>query len=254
MSHQSFLDPSASRAAVGEVIELPEQEEHHARVKRLAEGEPVDVVDGQGLRLLCHVVSEAQRLRLRVVGVSVEQPDPVPVRLTQALAKGDRDLQAVETCVEVGVAAVTPWQAERSIVRWKGDRALKGLRKWESQVLSAVKQSRRSRLPPVLDLVDSRALATRTAGAVADGALVLVLHEEAERPLTAAVGAWVDSGAGPAGIELIVGPEGGIAPAEVDSLVAAGATPVSVGTSVLRSSTAGAVGLVLSRAALGLYD
>jgi 16S rRNA (uracil1498-N3)-methyltransferase len=63
-----------------------------------------------------------------------------------------------------------------------------------------------------------------------------VLHEGAQRP----VGAVVPPTDGD--IVMVVGPEGGLTEAEVASLVSAGALAVRIGPTVLRSSTAGAVG------------
>lgn len=256
MSHQSFLDVGLPRLTVGEHFELAGAEARHAKVKRIAGGEVVDVTDGSGRRVTCTVVDEAEPARLRVDRIQIDEAPSVAVTLVQALAKGDRDLQAVETCVEIGVDAVTPWQAERSIVRWRGERAAKAHAKWEAQVASAVKQSRRAWLPPVQELADTTALGARVRTLADAGGLALVLHEEAQRPLAAAVREWHDGvGPGPArDIMLVVGPEGGIGDQELARLLDSGATAVSVGDHVLRASTAGAVGLVLSRAVLGHYD
>ena len=67
--------------------------------------------------------------------------------LVQALAKGDRDELAIEAATEVGVDAVVPWQAQRSIVVWRGDRAARSRAKWLATVRAATKQARRAWLP-----------------------------------------------------------------------------------------------------------
>ena len=55
---------------------------------------------------------------------SSSSPQPAPrLVLVQALAKGDRDELAIEAATEVGVDVVVPWQAERSVVVWRGERA-----------------------------------------------------------------------------------------------------------------------------------
>ena len=64
---------------------------------------------------------------------------------------------------------------------------------------------------------------------------MLVLHEDALLSLVESLG----RSQGVTAITLIVGPEGGIAPAEVDAFVSAGATPVRLGREVVRTSTAG---------------
>ncbi|MGO1319357.1 MAG: 16S rRNA (uracil(1498)-N(3))-methyltransferase [Galactobacter sp.] len=267
MSRQCFLDPSLNSHEVGDTLLLNEAEARHAAVKRLESGEEIDVVDGAGTRYTCTVVSSGAPLDLRVDAVAHEDLPSVRTRLVQALAKGDRDLQAVETCVEIGVHAITPWQADRSIVRWKADRAAKAHAKWRSQVVAAVKQSRRAFSPKVDDLVTTKQLTAHADSVTKAGGLVLVLHEDATTSISTAVGQWLggldpratvgeaaDSGHVPPEVVLIVGPEGGIAASEVSALQAAGAVPVLVGHHVLRASTAGAVGLVLIRSLLGDYD
>lgn len=256
MTRQSFLDTSLGGAAVGDRVALTGDEAHHARVKRVAVGEEVDVVDGAGVRLHCRVTSlDDDGVGMTVLERTEAATAAVGTVLVQALAKGDRDLQAVEACVEIGVDAVIPWQADRSIVRWRGERAAKAHAKWQAQVRAAVKQSRRDTVPVVEELLDTSALAERVAAVQAAGGLALLLHEEADRPLAATMRQWAQEERGRAGeVLLVVGPEGGIGPEETARLTQAGAVPVSLGANVLRASTAGAVALVLTRAALGAYD
>lgn len=264
MSRQSFLDPEAVAGATeGSTLWLSESEARHARVKRIQPGEGIDVVDGAGSRWVCTVQTvDAQGVSVRVESVLQEERGSITTLLVQALAKGDRDLQAVETCVEIGIDAVIPWQADRSIVRWRDERAAKAHAKWESQVVAAVKQSRRESLPSVEEMHSSGQLARRLARLVQEGGLALVLHESAQEPLTAVARHWCSGqrelpkgqDRGTQQIALIVGPEGGISPQELERFQAAGARVVHVGRNVLRASTAGAVALVLIRATVGDYD
>ena len=169
----------------------------------------------------------------------VDRPEPRLV-VVQALAKGDRADQAVESATEFGVDEVVPWQASRCIVQWRGDRGDKARRKWESTVVAAAKQSRRSRVPVVAPLATTKSLAVRVGGAAAS----YVLHEDATQSLAAQQ--VPDSGE----VLVVVGPEGGITPEEVATLEAAGAVRVRLGPTVLRSSSAGPAALaVLSAAA-----
>ena len=80
----------------------------------------------------------------------VRTPAPEPrVTVVQALPKGDRGETAVETMTEIGVDAVVPWAASRSIVQWKGERGEKALDKWRATAREAAKQSRRAWWPEV---------------------------------------------------------------------------------------------------------
>jgi 16S rRNA (uracil1498-N3)-methyltransferase len=228
-------------ATLGTVIVLDGPEGRHgARVLRIGVGEQVQLTDGVGHRVGAVVESVgAGELHLRLQTITQEpQPDSRFV-LVQALAKGDRDEQAIEAATEVGVDEVVPWQASRSVVIWRGERAARSLRKWESVVLAAAKQSRRARVPLVSELANQGAVIQR----IEQAALALVLHEEALLPLAGL-------GLPPSGdVLVIVGPEGGVAPEELGAFVAAGAVTVRLGANVLRSSSAGPAALAVISAA-----
>ncbi|MFK5634884.1 16S rRNA (uracil(1498)-N(3))-methyltransferase [Ornithinimicrobium sp. LYQ103] len=235
MTAPLFLVPPGTLAPGTTSLHLDGPEGRHAAdVQRLAPGEPVLVGDGAGRIATC-TVTTAHRgaLDLDVHDVREELGPDLRLVLVQALAKGDRDLMAVEAATELDVDEIVPWQADRSIVRWKGERADKAHRRWQQVALAATKQARRARIPAVAPLADRGALVARAGAAT----LALVLHEDAEEQLTT-----VDI---PSRGELllVVGPEGGLTPAELEALTAAGARPVRLGRTVLRTSTAGAAAL-----------
>ncbi|MGO4805294.1 16S rRNA (uracil(1498)-N(3))-methyltransferase [Arthrobacter sp. 2MCAF15] len=235
------------------VLEGPEAR-HAVTVKRIAVGETVDIADGAGKRLTGTVTAVAPaELTVECVDVADEPRPGIQLVLVQALAKGDRDELAAETATELGIDAVVPWQAERSIVRWKAERAAKAHAKWQSVVTAAAKQARRAWIPEVRAAVDSTGL--QTAVAAAD--LAVILHEDAVRPLRNVLESWLETApAGDAGsreVLLIVGPEGGISPREVTRLCDAGAVTALLGNHVLRSSTAGPAATVLANDILGRW-
>ncbi len=235
------LDGLAAGASY--VLDGPEGR-HAATVRRLGAGEPVDLADGDGA-LVRGLVRGAGRDSLVVAVEAVERvPEPdLRLVLVQALAKGGRDEQAVESATEVGVDAVVPWQAARSVVVWKGERGEKARGKWADVARAAAKQARRPRVPVVEAPVTTAGLVRRAAAAAA----VLVLHEGAAAPLTA-----VDLP--PAGeVLVVVGPEGGVDATEIEALTGAGARAVVLGPTVLRSSTAGPAALAVLSARTGRW-
>lgn len=218
----------------GDEIELAGPEGRHAAtVRRVKVGEQVHLADGRGTRVRCTVLGLGQDLvRLRVDD-RVSEPEPAPrLVLVQALAKGDRGELAVELATEVGVDEVVPWQAERCIVKWDGARGEKARSRWASTAREAGKQSRRARHPVVSPWVSTEQLLARVATTP-----TLLLHETAAEPLASV--ALPDSG----DLLLVVGPEGGLTDREVSALTAAGAVAVRLGTSVVRTSTAGAAAI-----------
>ena len=257
MSAPVFLaETGLDRVAPGDRYVLDGAEGRHAGVvQRKARGERVDVVDGDGLRLRC-VVEDAESGRVTLlVQEAAREPGPdVVVTLVQALAKGDRDEMAIEAATEVGADAVVPWQAERSVVVWRGERAAKSRARWLATVRTATKQARRARLPHVALPLDSRGLAARAAEVVAAGGRVVVLHEEAttalaDVPLPAPAG---DAGPAPE-VLVVVGPEGGISDRELEAFTDAGAVAARLGPHVLRTSTAGPVAIALLAQRLGRW-
>lgn len=243
------------------VLDGPEAR-HAVTVKRVGVGETVDIADGAGKRLTGSVTAAAPgELTVECARLTAERRPDVRLVLVQALAKGDRDELAAETATELGIDAVVPWQAERSIVRWKAERAAKAHAKWESVVAAAAKQARRAWIPEVRPAVDGAGL----QAAVAAADLAIILHEDAVRPLRqvleswrSAAGAHTDSASPDAPeaareVLLIVGPEGGISPREVTRLCDAGAVTALLGHHVLRSSTAGPAATVLASDILGRW-
>lgn len=232
------IDPERlADVGAGESVVLDGPEGRHAAtVRRIGVGEHVDLVDGAGRRARAYVtVADKATLTLRLDEVADEREPALRLVLVQALAKGERDDQAIEAATELGVDAVIPWQATRSIVQWRGDRGQRARRKWVETVRAAGKQSRRAWFPVVEDLVELRGLLSRVAGSAA----TFVLHEDAEAPLSGV--ALPDAGE----VLLVVGPEGGIAPEELRALEQAGARVVRLGHTVLRSSSAGPAALAV---------
>ena len=225
---------------VGELAVVDGDEGFHAaNVRRIRPGEELDLSDGAGAVAHC-VIEEATKGKLsaRVVSVrAVAAPAP-PVTVVQALPKSDRSELAVELATEAGADEFLAWQAQRCVARWDGaDRIDKGLRRWRAVARSASRQSRRAHIPAVTDAVSTVELVQRINGVVASGGVVLALHESATEPLADVP---VD---GANSLVLIVGPEGGIGDDELGDLQAAGAMPVRLGPTVLRTSTAAAVAL-----------
>ncbi|MGY1544381.1 16S rRNA (uracil(1498)-N(3))-methyltransferase [Streptomyces sp. MN6] len=222
------------------VLDGPEGR-HAVAVKRLRAGEEVVLTDGAGRWAAGEVDGTEGKDRLIVrLGEVVEEPAQTP-RLTvvQALPKGDRGELAVETMTEVGVDAIVPWSASRCITQWKGERGAKSLAKWRATAREAGKQSRRVRFPDVADAATTKGVASL----LAEAEFAAVLHESATEPLASAE--LPTSGE----IVLVVGPEGGISPDELELFAQAGAQPYRLGRSVLRTSTAGtaATAVLLSR-------
>ena len=219
---------------IGGIVEVTGDEARHAVVvKRTTPGEGVLLADGAGRAVRGRVVAaERNRLAVEVTEILESHPRAHRFVVAQALAKGDRSELAVETMTELGVDEILAWQASRSIVRWQGERGAKSLGRWAATAREATKQSRRFRIPEV-----SAADTSRVVERIGAAELALVLHESAEKTLSRVN--LPEAGE----ILLIVGPEGGISPDELERFQQAGAVPVRISDGVLRTSTAGAIAI-----------
>ena len=239
MSRPVYVQEFPTPPTVGEVIELTGDEGRHAvSVKRTGVGEQIELVDGHGIRAVITVTGVSGKDQLVGVVDCVEN-EPVPrptVMVIQALPKAARSELTVDLLTQAGADVIVPWQAGRSVANW-GKKQDKGLAKWRAAARAAAKQSRRSRIPEITPVADQAAVVALIQAAP----LALMLHEDATEKITDQPVAQADS------VVFIIGPEGGISPAELDAFTTAGAHPVRLGPEVLRTASAGMVAL----AALG---
>lgn len=239
-----FLVEEASAAQPGDAVALTGAEAHHAAaVRRVRAGEEVTVGDGRGAWLSGLVETAAAREVIVRITSRDDVPAPRPrLVLAQALAKGDRDELAVQAATELGVDEIVPWQAARSVSRWDAAKEQKGRQRWAGIVREAAKQAHRAWVPDVAPLHSTKTLAARAGASV-----VLVLEPSASIALSSAELSRERD------IVLVVGPEGGIAPEELEIFESAGARLVRLGSTVLRTSTAGPAALAVVSTAVGRW-
>jgi 16S rRNA (uracil1498-N3)-methyltransferase len=210
---------------------------HAAVVRRIRVGEAVVLSDGAGCLASCTVTAVAKAsVTLSCESVATVPPPSPRVVLVQAIPKSDRADLAVELATEAGIDEIIPWQAARCVARWDkaSGKADKGAARWRAVARAAAKQARRAWIPAVREVVSSSELIRVLASM---DAKVVVLHEGSATSLAACDFSVAST------VVIVVGPEGGIAPDEVDALVATGATTALLGPTVLRTSTAAAVAL-----------
>ena len=206
-----------------DVCDVGGEDGHHLqRVRRLTRGERITAADGAGRWRLYEIV-DTRRGGLTLVAVAPHRDEPMlkpGVALAVALSKAGLDTIAART-TEQGVARIVPVQTERSIVRWDASKAVAAVNRLRTVVREAAAQSRRARLPVVEPATTLPELAARPDVVVADRSGV----GPAALPL-AITGEWT----------VVVGPEGGLSPSELELL--AGAPRLGLGPHVLRAETA----------------
>jgi 16S rRNA (uracil1498-N3)-methyltransferase len=194
-------------------IELDDDSEHHLRrVLRLREGEVVSVTDGEGCWRLTSVVLSPNSLFLDPTSeVFADERQRDPLHLATAIPKGDRLDWLVQKVTELGADRITLLHAERSIVRWKPDRAAKQLVRLQRIADEACRQSRRVRRLKVEGPVDAHTILPS-----------YVVAEPGGRRLASG------------DRSVAVGPEGGWSPSELDTAK----DRVDLGSNILRTETA----------------
>lgn len=236
-----YISDELESTSVGAIVNLHDAEAHHAStVSRVRVGEQLSVGNGRGLMIEAEVIGVSkENVELIVKSFEVIHEQPLQIFLVQALAKTDRDERAIEACTELGIDVVIPWAAERSISKWVGPKIEKGLIRWSTIVREATKQSIRAYIPLVEPLQKTAQLISRL-----DGFNVLVLDPTGTQTLGAVDLDQRD-------IAVVVGPEGGITENEITLFVQSGANIVTIGSNILRTSTAGPAALAVLNAKLG---
>jgi 16S rRNA (uracil1498-N3)-methyltransferase len=211
-------------------ITLSAEESHHAiSVLRLKAGETVSIFDGAGRRATGNV-QNAHRRRLTVLVTEVEVlPFDLSLQLTLAVAmpRAARQGYLVEKCTELGVAAIWPVTSDRSVAAPKAG----ALEKWKRRGVEAAKQSRRAWVPAIRPTQTFDESIQLLAG------FDLACIADADCPSKGMLDV-IDGLPEGGSLIVFVGPEGGWSPDERRAAVEAGAVPVSLGPTVLRTETA----------------
>ena len=224
----------------------------HARVLRFAAGEHIAVVDAQSDYFECEIV-DPEAMSVRICG-HAEKPRERPyVRLFQGLAKGDKLDEVFRHATELGVAEFVPVVCARSVVKLDPKRTAKRLARWEAIVKSAAMQSGQPRIPHVRE---PQSVSHAAQLCAQDTATLVCWEEERSCDLHEALsGALAASACAPtcARVSLVVGPEGGLSEDEVALFkdAAPHARSITLGSSILRTETAGLVAPALALYELG---
>jgi 16S rRNA (uracil1498-N3)-methyltransferase len=232
-----YLD-AALRA--GSVCTLPEDSAHHAvHVLRLREDDEVTLFNGRGGEYAARIAS-MQRLKISIDVLqhrAVERESPLRITLVQGVSAGERMDSTVRKAVELGVAAIQPVLATRSVARPKGDRADSRREHWQKIVIAACEQCGRNRIPEVRPLVSLQDYRSETA-------MRILLSPAARLPFSKAVSTGES-------FVLAAGPEAGFTAEEEAALAAGGFVPASLGSRVLRTETAAVAALAALNALRG---
>lgn len=215
-------------------VALPTETAHHVNVLRLSGGQEIVLFDGTGGEYTCtlrfegkQAVADIQTHRQRELELSGH------LTLVQGLAGADKMDWIIEKAVELGVSAIVPVSARRSVLQLAGPRLEKRMLHWQRIIQSASEQCGRNRLA-ALSAPATLAQALAALPPMA-GQLTMLCDPAATKSLKACLAEHAPV----RGVTLLVGPEGGWTSEETSIALKHGAVAVQHGLRVLRTETAG---------------
>lgn len=233
--HRFFIEPF--QIEDGKIYVEGTDVNHIKNVLRMKPGEQVMISDGEGNQYLCALESlEAKRVWFRIVDTWRENRElSSKIYLFQGLPKSDKMELIIQKATELGVYELIPVVTGRTVVRLDEKKAEKKLTRWNAIAEAASKQSGRSRIPCVREVMTfSEALA------YAEELDVLLIPYEKAEGMEATRRAIEEIRPGQS-VGIFIGPEGGFEEAEVQQAMSRGAKPVTLGRRILRTETAGFV-------------
>jgi 16S rRNA (uracil1498-N3)-methyltransferase len=228
-----FISPLAQ----GDLVVHGDEHHYLSRVRRARVGDEIEILDGEGKRARAVITTMRENETALSVGAVQEISDAPPrVRVLIPWIKGDRMDVCLEKLVEVGADEIIVWPAARAVVKLDGERRVARIAHHQAALQAAARQCGRAAVPTIA-AADSLGAAI---AAVPNSGARFVLDPLADRAAFAATGDDVT---------FVSGPEGGLAPAELDALAAAGFIGVGLGPRVLRAETAPVIAVALIRGA-----
>jgi 16S rRNA (uracil1498-N3)-methyltransferase len=233
--HRFYLPPAECQK---EPLALSERESHHAvNVLRIRPHERVVVLSGAGDEFLCEVRETGRRnVTLMVLQKNRIPPLPCQVTLAQAVTRGKTMEMIVQKATELGAHRIVPILSGRTVAQVKSEAARTRLEKWAATAVEAIKQCGSAWLPHIEWPLSPQEFLLRAE--TFDLPLIATLQSDARHPRERFDSFRSERKRSPGSICVWVGPEGDFTPAEINSVRAAGALPITLGPLVLRSETA----------------
>jgi len=228
----------------GSELELDDERFRYAgRVLRMRVGDELVLFNGTGGEFTAVITEVSRRAIVLNIGAHRERDveSPLRINLVQGVSRGERMDLVVQKATELGVQRITPVLTERSVVRLQGDKSERRREHWEKVAQSACEQCGRN-IVPLID--EPQPFASWLASAGASDLQRAVLRPGVEQTLASlncTNKQW----------QLLIGPEGGLAQAELEHATEAGFAPYALGPRVLRTETAAIAALVILQARFG---
>lgn len=233
--HRFYLPPNQCK---DKTLTLTGNEAHHAlHVLRVRPGERLMVLDGAGQELLCEAQKpEGSQINLTVIQRNNVPPLPYQITLLQAIPKGKIIESIIQKATELGVHRVVPLLSDRVTTQLDDESAASKAEKWNQVAIEAIKQCGNAWLPQIEAPITPKAYLARNERF--ELPLIASLQNDSRHPREHFKTFHAEKKRLPKSVCVWIGPEGDFTPAEMNSVKAAGALPITLGRLVLRSETA----------------
>ena len=209
---------------------------HIRNVLRMHRGDKLIVTGGNNRDYVCSVREyEDDKVCLDIVDeIAADRELPAEIYLFQGLPKGDKMELIIQKCVELGVHAVIPVAMKRCVVKLDDKKADAKIKRWQAISESAAKQSGRSVIPKIMDVMTFDNAIRYVNDNSMNGIIPYELAEGMEASRRA-----IESVKPGMKVAVFIGPEGGFDLSEVEKAVDAGMQSISLGRRILKTETAG---------------
>lgn len=189
-----------------------------------------------GKNYLCEIKQiEKEKILCDIIEEKNGNTEPkTHVHIYQGLPKSDKMELIIQKAVELGVAEITPTNMSRCIVKLDGKEQKKKIERWQKISEVAAKQSGRDIIPKINEIISINQIAKQCEGY---DLILLAYENEKENRLKKEIENIKESKKENLKIAVIIGPEGGIAPEEVEKIKKEGAKIITLGKRILRTET-----------------
>ncbi|WP_028388982.1 16S rRNA (uracil(1498)-N(3))-methyltransferase [Legionella fairfieldensis] len=232
----------AGAYCVGQSLDLSaEAGQHVGIVLRMQPGDRIILFCGDN-REFDAILTTVHKRKVSVTILAeriISRESPRLIHLAQAISKGERMEWVIQKAVELGVTSISPLVTIRSVVKLDEERMEKKRLQWQAIAIAACEQSGRNQVPQIKTIQSLTEYLQQS-----HPGLKFILHPKGAQ-------SWRDYNFAQPELSLLVGPEGGFNPEELEQIFKAQYNPLCLGPRVLRTETAAIAALSVLQAVCG---
>lgn len=184
----------------------------------------VEIKSFEKEKIICSIINKMKS----------EAESDINLKIFQGIPKSDKMELIIQKSTELGIKELIPVDMERCVSKISGKDEKKKIDRWQKISEVAAKQSGRDMIPKIHNVIKINDLVK----VISDFDMMIVPYEKAERySFKDAIKEIKEYDKSNINIGIVIGPEGGFEPSEVEQLREAGAKIVTLGKRILRTET-----------------